>query len=95
MTFRLRTSVVQIRPVRKDLSVFSGAGHGLLTKTGKLPFRVKHNPDPAPSRSISKDTLPSNPLLAVDLEATTAGYPAGTGSAVIFRSIPVNNRLVR
>jgi hypothetical protein len=39
--------------------------------------------------------LPSNHLLAVDLEAATAGYPAGTGSAVIFRNMPVNSRHVR
>jgi hypothetical protein len=37
--------------------------------------------------------LPSEQLLAVDLDAA-ANYPVGTGSAAIFFGMPLNNRRV-
>ena len=48
------------------------------TKRPVTPFRVKQNRDPASLRSISEDNLTIQYLLAVDLEAATAGYPVGT-----------------
>jgi|HubBroStandDraft_6_1064221.scaffolds.fasta_scaffold4841360_1 hypothetical protein len=52
-------------------------------------------PRPGPLRPISKDTFPSPRLLALDLEAAALGYPAGTGSVTILRSMPPNSRRVR
>jgi hypothetical protein len=58
-------------------------------------FRVKQNDDPALRGRFPKTPLPFNRLLAVDLEAATAGYPPGNGRAMIFRSMPVNSRRVK
>jgi hypothetical protein len=80
MTFRLRNPRYKFALYREDLSVFP-AGHLLPTKPPVLPFRVKQNRVPAlVCGRFPKTPLPSNHLLAVDLEATTAGYPSALPS---------------
>ena len=55
---------------------------------------MEQDRDPAALRSISKDTLPSNQLFAVDSEAAAASYPTGTGNAAIFYGMAANSRRV-
>ena len=51
---------------------------------------------PAPPRAFFRDTSAIEPSTFIRSRSHhSVGYPAGTGSALIFRSIPVNSRRVR
>ena len=54
------------------------------TKRPVPPSRGKKNRDLAFCGRFPKIPLPSNPLLAVDLETATEGYPVDPGSVAIF-----------